>query len=226
MLIEKKLTAGIFCFELKNRFRCMVDIQGEQHVCYVASSSRLSNFIELSDKTVLLLPPGENAGSTDFTLFAVKYRNSLILLNLSLVNAVLEEQLKRKCFSFLGKRKEILKEHNYKGYKADLFIKDTETVIEIKTVLSTEEETVFPTVRSERIIRQLKHLNQLLEEGHRCCMLFVSLSPTIRSIDLSRDPEVHRLFKRCVENGLSFKAFKLKTTEESIIVGRSVELCF
>lgn len=226
MIIEKELTWGVFCHEIKNRFRCLVKVNGEPRICYVASSSRLSNFIDLIDKDVVLLPSGENARVTDFTLFATRYRNSFVLLDLSLVNKVLEEQIKRKCFSFLGERKRLQREKIIKGYKTDLFIEDTGTVIEIKTVLSTEKEAAFPTVYSERSIKQLKKLNSLLEEGHRCCMLFTSLNPTIGSINLNLDSEFHELFKRCVSKGLIYKAIRLKTTERSITVGKPIELEF
>ncbi len=224
MNIDNGLTRGVFCYELKNRFRCSVKVTDEYHICYVASSSRLSNFIELTNKEVLLLPAGKAASSTDYTLFAVRYKNAYILLDLSLVNAVLEEQITRRCFSFLGERKQLRREKLIEGYKADLYIEDTGTVIEIKTVLSTAKEAEFPTVYSERTIRQLKKIKSLLEKGLSCCLLFISLSPTVCSINLNYDPEFLELFKLCVDKGLIYKALRLKTTERSITVDRSVEV--
>lgn len=45
---------GIFIQELKNRFLCEVEIDGESTVCYVPSSCHLSNFLDLKGKSVLL----------------------------------------------------------------------------------------------------------------------------------------------------------------------------
>lgn len=41
---------GIFIQELKNRFLCEVEIDGESTVCYVPSSCHLSNFLDLKGK--------------------------------------------------------------------------------------------------------------------------------------------------------------------------------
>ena len=197
-------------------------IDEKDHICYVASSCRLSNFIDLSNKEVLLLPAGKKAGSTDYTLFAAKMRDAYILLDLLLVNAVLEEQITRRCFSFLGIRKQVRREQLIDDYKSDLYIVDTGTIIEVKTILSTEKEAYFPTVRSERTIKQLKKIYNLLENGHSCCLLFISLCPTVRTINLNYDIEFFELFKKCVNKGLVYKAFKLKTTERSIEVDKPI----
>ena len=45
---------GIFKEELKNRFLCLVEVDGEDTLCYIPSSCRLSNFVSMAGKTVLL----------------------------------------------------------------------------------------------------------------------------------------------------------------------------
>ena len=109
MRIEEYITHGIFRCEIKNRFRCIVEVDGQEELCYVASSCRLPQFIYLEGKEVLLLPKGESASKTQYTLYAVKKGNGYILLNLSMANNTLQEQLHRRIFSFLGKRQNILR---------------------------------------------------------------------------------------------------------------------
>ena len=41
-------TRATFVSELKNRFRCCVKIHDEETMCYVPSSCKLSNFVDLS----------------------------------------------------------------------------------------------------------------------------------------------------------------------------------
>lgn len=53
---ENRLITGVFKTELKNRFLCTVCVDGVDVICYIPSSCRLSNFIDLSGKTVLLKP--------------------------------------------------------------------------------------------------------------------------------------------------------------------------
>ena len=53
---NSRFTKGTFKKELKNRFLCEVQINGEDVVCYVPSSCHLSNFLQLEGKKVLLTP--------------------------------------------------------------------------------------------------------------------------------------------------------------------------
>ena len=73
----------------------------------------------------------------------------------SLSNVVIEKGIHNRRFSYLGKRSLVQKEHSVEGYKADLYIPQTKTIVEIKSVLSEKDEAVFPTVFSERTQNQL-----------------------------------------------------------------------
>jgi len=224
MRIENADTHGIFCCEVKNRFRCIVEVEGDKKLCYVASSCRLSNFLKLEGKEVLLLPKGKNASSTYYTLYAVKYRNSYILLDLSLANNVIMEQIHRRCFSKLGKRKNVVCEKLICGYKADLFISDTNTIIEIKTVISNHDETIFPTVYSDRSLTQLGKVKELLQSGYNFCYMFVALSPSIKKITIDDNTLFYRNFVECMDCGMQVTACGLRTTEKMVEVNRMIEV--
>ncbi len=224
MRIENADTYGIFCYEVKNRFRCIVEVKGDKKLCYVASSCRLSNFLKLEGKKVLLLPKGKNANSTYYTLYAVKYRNSYTLLDLSLANNVIKEQIHRRYFSLLGRRKNVVGEKLICGYKADLFICDTNTIIEIKTVISNHDETVFPTVYSDRSLAQLDRVKTLLQSGYRFYYMFVALSPSVKKIIIDKDTLFYRKFVECMDCGMQAIACRLRTTEKNVEVNRMVEV--
>lgn len=49
-VLNPEYKTGIFKQELKNRFLCEVEIDGESTVCYVPSSCHLSNFLSLQGK--------------------------------------------------------------------------------------------------------------------------------------------------------------------------------
>jgi len=144
---------GIFREEVKNRFRCVVSVDGTDKLCYISSSCRLSNFIELKNRTVLLQPNTSAVSKTKYSVFAIKGERDYILLNLATANAVIEDQLYRRYFSFLGKRKRRQREVTVEGYKTDIYINDTDTIIEVKTILSENTEAIFPTVYSERALK-------------------------------------------------------------------------
>ncbi len=224
MHIEGEITNGIFLREIKNRFRCAVEVNGEEKICYVASSSRLSNFVDLVGKEVLLIPSGKMANVTDYTLLAVKRRNSHTILLLSLANEVLSEQLQRRMFSFLGSRKRVLREKTVAGYKADLYIEDTGTLIEVKTILSDQKCAVFPAVFSERTIKQLRHIKKLLNDGYRCCLVFAVLSPSVKKVIIDRNCEIHDLLLECIGEGLICKACRLQLKDKDIIVNKFIPI--
>lgn len=206
---------GTFRTEIKNRFLCSVSIDGKDEICYIPSSCRLSNFIDMTGRTVLLKPIETPNARTSYAVYAVKYRKSFILLNLAQANRVIETQIKRRYFSFLGVRKKVSREYKIGNYKTDLFIHDTNTLIEIKSTLSFSKESVFPTVYSERAVKQLKEISRLLDEGHHACYVWVSLNPCVKEIVInSKVEDYYKAFMECVEKGMTYCAFSVRLREQ------------
>lgn len=135
-MVELEVEYGIFKTEIKNRFLCIVTVDGTDTLCYIPSSCRLSNFINMNDRKVLLLPIKNKNARTKYSLYAIQYRRGFVPVGLSSVNQVIKNDLDRRLFSFLGSRKQVFAEKCIDGYKSDLYIEDSDTVIEIKSILS------------------------------------------------------------------------------------------
>ena len=207
---------GTFKTEIKNRFLCNVNIDGEEVTCYIPSSCRLSNFIDMTGRTVLLKPIETPNARTPYAVYAVKYRRSFILLNLAQGNRVIEAQIRRRYFSFLGMRKNVQREYKIGSYKTDLFIHDTNMLIEIKSTLAFSRKSTFPTVYSERAVRQLKEISKLLDEGYRACYVLVSLNPAVKEIVINTEvKDYHNTFIECVEKGMTYCAFSIRLREQT-----------
>ena len=219
-----KLINGVFIKEAKNRFICEVEINGSKVECYVPSSCRLSNFLKLEGKTVLLKQNENKKGRTKFALFAVPHKKSYLLLNSSLANHAIEANIFKRRFSFLGKRIQIFKEHNVEGYKADLFITDSNTIIEIKSIISLSKSAVFPTVYSARAIEQLKLLRELLEKGYKVCYIIVSLNPYVNEIVFDTTSHLFELFNECKALGMQAKGFSCIIKASEIIIKKEINL--
>ena len=73
---------GTFQAEIKNRFLCSVNIGGKDAVCYIPSSCRLSNFIDMTGRTVLLRPI-ETPNTRTAYLLDEGYRACYILVSLN-----------------------------------------------------------------------------------------------------------------------------------------------
>ena len=98
---------GIFKKELKNRFLCIVEVDGTEELCYIPSSCKLSNFIDMADRTVLLRPIQSPKTRTEYEVFAVLLGRQFVVLHLSSANNVVIENLNKRRFSYLGKRRGI-----------------------------------------------------------------------------------------------------------------------
>ncbi len=215
---------GIFKEELKNRFLCLVEIDGRDILCYIPASCRLSNFINLVGKEVILSPIVSPGARTKYSIYALFERNNFILLNMSKTNEVVINNIRSRRFYALGKRLHVRKEYKVDGYKSDLFIEDTKTVVEIKSILSFDNiEARFPSVYSERAIKQLIKLSALLDEGYNVCYIFVSLNPIIKRLVINKDiREFKDWFHGCVKKGMKVKGVSLKLIDGEPVIYSSL----
>lgn len=222
--LKSNLITGTFIKELKNRFLCEVNIDGNIVICYVPSSCHLSNFLQLEGKQVLLTPTESKGARTKFSVFAIRYKQSYIILNSSIANKAVISSLSNRRFAFLGKRKKYFREHTVSDYKSDIFISDTNSIIEIKSVISTDTTAIFPTVYSERALIQLRQLQKLLSEGLKVYLFVVSLNPYVKEIKLNENTEFSNELKKCLEEGMVLKAYSCKLNDDRIRIQREVKI--
>lgn len=124
----------------------------------------------------------------------------------------------------MGERKATKSECLVDGYKTDLYIEDTKTIVEIKSILSFRKEAVFPTVYSQRAIDQLLKINTLLDSGYSACYLFVSMNPSVKQVAVNRDIEEYsRAFNLCVAKGMKVKSVSLKLEDDNITISSSIK---
>lgn len=222
--LKSNLITGTFIKELKNRFLCEVNIDGDIVICYVPYSCHLSNFLQLEGKQVLLIPTESKNARTKFSVFAIRYKQSYIILNSSIANKAVITNLSNRRFAFLGKRKKYFREHTVSNYKSDIFISDTNSIIEIKSVVSTDTTAIFPTVHSERALSQLRQLQKLLSEGLKVYLFVVSLNPYVKEIKLNENTEFSNELKKCLEEGMVLKAYSCKLNDDSIRIQREIKI--
>lgn len=225
--MNSDLILGTFVREEKNRFLCTVSVDGHAEEGYIPSSCKLENFLELSGKEVLLKENRDKSSRTRFAVYAIKYKRNYLLLKTTEANKIIRDSIRSRRFSFLGKRNIVEKECVVSGYKSDLFLPETQTIIEIKSIISTEKKAVFPTVYSERAINQLRKINELLCDGYKFVYVFVSLNPYVENVSISEDVrqcEFKELFLKCVGNGMFCKAYSAKLTDKGPEINKEIQL--
>lgn len=218
---------GDFVREEKNRFLCTVTVEGEDEECYIPSSCRLGNFLELAGKKVLLKENQNKNARTRLAVYALKIKQNYLILKTSEANNIIINSIKSRRFSYLGKRTLVEKECTIAGYKADVFLPETRTIIEIKSIITQEKKAVFPTVYSERAIEQLKKVKMLLQNGYNVVYIFVSLNPYVKAVSLSetsKQSEYKNLFIECVESGMLYRAYTSKIEEGKPTIYKEIPL--
>lgn len=219
---QQNYIKGIFVKELDNRFRCLVNIAGKDTVCYVPASCKLEKLIPLRGKQVLLLPTQKS--DILYSLYAVKLRNSYCLLNLSYANRIVFRQISRKVFNHLGSRKHVSFEKTISGYKSDLYIQDTNTVIEIKTVISADSTAAFSSIYSERAVSQLSKLENLLIGGYNVTYLIVGLNPRISKVVVDKNSAIYPKLVKCLDMGMQLYGVSLHTKNQQFEVFRPITI--
>lgn len=89
-------------------------------------------------------------------------------------------------------------------------------LIEIKSTLSFSKKSTFPTVYSERAVKQLTEISRLLDEGYRACYILVSLNPSVKEITINSEIEdYYKEFMKCIEKGMTYCAFSIRLHEQT-----------
>ena len=162
---------------------------------------------------------------TRLAVYALKIKQNYLILRTSEANSIIANELKSRRFSYLGKRLLTERECTVEGYKADIYLPEVQTIIEIKSLITSDSTGIFPTVYSERAIEQLQKIKNLLKRGYRFVYIFVSLNPYVKSIFLSEDirqSEYKKLFLECVNAGMIYKAYTSKLKEDSPTINKEI----
>jgi len=215
--ITGELIEGTFIKENTRRFSCQVEINGEMEQCYVASSSKLEQFVPLKNNKVKLSKNNPNS-KFKYTLCSVKYLEMEILLNLKIVNEIIKEFIETKNL-FEESYTRIRKEITFKGFKSDLILEKGEKIelVEIKTVIGTSKIAIFPSLTSNRALKQLHKLKTILEEGGKVKYIIVALSPSIEKITINPDYKEYKLcFEECRSLGMEVVKIKLNLVDKEI----------
>lgn len=182
MLIE-----GIFKYECKNRFIAIVNINGIDTECYLSSSTKISHFIDLTNRIVFLTINSKKNSRTKYTIHSTIINGVHILLNLNYTNKLFYTKILKgnTCY-------EPEKTIN-SNLKVDFLCKNTNEIIELKGVLSEVERATFPHHTSKRIIRQLKEFKK---ENYTVKLILILMNPNIKIITLDKEnKEFYNIFK-------------------------------
>lgn len=200
---------GFFIRECSNRFLCWVIIHGIEELCYIPSSAKLSNFLDMQDKNVLLTK-NHKVGRTKYTVIAVHLgEQKYIYLNLNNINHLCKIALSRDLGFNLSDIS--CEKRMYWGYRSDLFIDSIKpTMLELKGIISDQALVEFPQMNSGRALKQINDFVYAINENIEVWYCFVVLSPTIKRIQFKNESNdfVNKLMD-CTKRGMQLKVFRI-----------------
>lgn len=212
---------GVFIEECNNRFLAWVLVNGVEELSYVPSSAKLSNFLKMEGKNVLL-QQNSKPGRTKYTIVAAKLdERYYIYLHLNNINNLLK--------AYIEKNNKIdieLEKSLYWGYRADLKVNEPYDIIfEAKGIISDEKAIVFPKVCGDRAYKQLRDFSKALSENFKVIYCLVLMSPTIEKISINKqDAKYLKAMIECLAAGMKIKVFEISKNEHEFVCDYNCEM--
>lgn len=208
---------AIFVKELPNRFLCQIYVDNKIEECFVSSSSRLSNFIDLTNRRILVERNQDTNRRTQYTLVAACIGDSWCYLDLNRINNLFYRHLIGIHTNYEIKREKIVE-----GYKTDFYYPSIAKAIEIKSVVADSTVVNYPLISNGRSTRQLKEINKLLKKGYSVDYRFILLNPLIEQLNVSTSEKDYlRYFKKCITNGMDIKIYSVDYFNGSFSISES-----
>lgn len=138
------------------------------------TSSKLGKIIKLNDQRVYLLNNTGKNLRTKYKVHSISKDDNLILLDLNSINNLFFSKILLNDIAYLPER-------TIDNIKVDFINNEKKEIIEIKRLISEENEILFPHSNSNRIIRQLKELSK---SEYKVRFIFILMNPKIEKIKL------------------------------------------
>ena len=171
------------------------------------TSSKLGKIIKLNDQRVYLLNNTGKNLRTKYKVHSISKDDNLILLDLNSINNLFFSKILLNDIAYLPER-------TIDNIKVDFINNEKKEIIEIKGLISEENEILFPHSNSNRIIRQLKELSK---SEYKVRFIFILMNPKIEKIrlDTNNFEFIHQI-NSAIKKNIKLQIYKIcwKDTQE------------
>lgn len=171
------------------------------------TSSKLGKIIKLNDQRVYLLNNTGKNLRTKYKVHSILKDDNLILLDLNSINNLFFSKILLNDIAYLPER-------TIDNIKVDFINNEKKEIIEIKGLISEENEILFPHSNSNRIIRQLKELSK---SEYKVRFIFILMNPRIEKIrlDTNNFEFIHQI-NSAIKKNIKLQIYKIcwKDTQE------------
>lgn len=209
-----------------NRFIANVEIDGVIEVCHVKNTGRCKELL-VEGARVYLEDCGSPKRKTRYDLVAVLKGNILINMDSQAPNKAVGEWLRE---GNLFTHPDLIKAEKTDGNsRVDFYIEEgsRKAFLEVKGVtLENQGKVLFPDAPTERGVKHLQHLEEVLERGYEAYIMFVVQLKGASSF--SPNDETHKAFGEALRHaktkGVHVLVYDCIVTPKTMIIDQKVLL--
>lgn len=208
-----------------NRFIAHVEIEGQTEVCHVKNTGRCKELLQVGAQVWCQRASNPNR-KTKFDLITVQKGHRLINMDSQAPNVAAGEWL---AGGGLGQIEVLRPETLHGDSRYDFsFVKDGKTCfLEVKGVtLENDGVCAFPDAPTDRGAKHLRGLTQAVQEGFGAYVLFVIQMEDVKYLhpNDSTDPEFGKALREAAANGVHVMAVDCRVTEDTMVIGKPIEV--
>lgn len=211
-IMNFKLNKAVFVSEGKSRFICNILYEEEILECYVPITCKLSSLLSLEGKEILIRETTKAAKRTKFTLFAVQNKNDYLIVDTGFANRIVNAILAKTESNNLFYPEQIVE-----NYKCDFYSATSKTLVEVKSVITTEQEVLLPNMKTQRAIIQLHNICSLLSKGYRAEYFIVAFAPQLEKVKVASKEKMGFLLKEFLNLGGEISCIRITLDESNNI---------
>lgn len=77
---------------------------------------------------------------------------------------------------------------------------------------------------SERTLKQLKKLKDMLNEGYRVYYIIVSLNPYVKAITIAKETQFFSELNDCIKRGMNLLAYSCRLEKDDILINQKIQV--
>ena len=221
---------------IKRYKRFLADVKLDSGEVVTAHCANSGSMLTLKDEgsEVWLSPAINPKAKLDYKWEIVKADNTLVGINTSLPNKLVEEAILDGTILELQGYKNLRREMKYgKNSRIDLFLSEhssdkPDCYVEVKSVTLSREEGIgeFPDSVTSRGKKHLDELGDMVDQGQRSVMLYLAQRNDLEKFKIASDidPAYAIALKQAKEKGVEAYCYACEITPTGINVGESIPI--
>ncbi|MDD4570161.1 MAG: DNA/RNA nuclease SfsA [Tepidanaerobacteraceae bacterium] len=221
----KKIHQARF-IERPNRFIARVELNGDVQVCHVKNTGRCQELL-IPGRIVYLAESSNPNRKTKYDLVVVEKDKMLVNIDSQAPNQVVKEWL--EAGGLYPQPVLIYPEMKQGNSRLDFYLEDKErkAFIEVKGVtLEDDGVAAFPDAPTERGIKHLNHLIEVIKEGYDAYLIFIVQFKPVNHLvpNDATHPEFGQALRKAVAAGVRVLAYDCMVTQDSMQLDQKVQV--